>query len=256
MIKVKSVTKEFSLSRKQRKELGDQYKKIKKVCAGDNISFECHPGRIFGLLGPNGAGKTTALRMIATMLKPSSGSISVSGYDSVDEGQKVREQIGFMTGQTALYDRLTPTEMVKYIADLYGMDKQNFNKRKKYLFDALDMNSFSDQRISQLSTGMKQKTSIARTMIHDPSVMVFDEPTSGLDVMTSRSIIALIRNCQEEGKTVIFSGHRMGEVNQLCDDIAIIYKGKIFYNDTMDKFKSEMTKSTFEEEFIFRVGEE
>tara|TARA_B100001250_G_C19712864_1_gene750017 strand:- start:857 stop:1267 length:411 start_codon:yes stop_codon:yes gene_type:complete len=136
------------------------------------------------------------------------------------------------------------------------MDKQNFNKRKKYLFDALDMNSFSDQRISQLSTGMKQKTSIARTMIHDPSVMVFDEPTSGLDVMTSRSIIALIRNCQEEGKTVIFSGHRMGEVNQLCDDIAIIYKGKIFYNDTMDKFKSEMTKSTFEEEFIFRVGEE
>ena len=103
MIKVKSVTKEFSLSRKQRKELGDQYKKIKKVCAVDNISFECHPGRIFGLLGPNGAGKTTALRMIATMLKPSSGSISVSGYDSVDEGQKVREQIGFMTCQTALY---------------------------------------------------------------------------------------------------------------------------------------------------------
>jgi len=256
MIKVKSVTKEFSLSRKQRKELGDQYKKIKKVCAVDNISFECHPGRIFGLLGPNGAGKTTALRMIATMLKPSSGSISVSGYDSVDEGQKVREQIGFMTGQTALYDRLTPTEMVKYIADLYGMDKQNFNKRKKYLFDALDMNSFSDQRISQLSTGMKQKTSIARTMIHDPSVMVFDEPTSGLDVMTSRAIMDLIRDCREEGKTVIFSSHRMGEVNQLCDDISIIYNGKLFFNDTMDKFKSEMTKSTFEEEFIFRVGEE
>ena len=255
MIKVKSVTKEFSLSRKQRKELGGQYKKIKKVRAVDNISFECHPGRIFGLLGPNGAGKTTALRMIATMLKPSSGSISVSGYDSVDEGQKVREQIGFMTGQTALYDRLTPTEMVKYIADLYGMDKQNFNKRKKYLFDALDMNSFSDQRISQLSTGMKQKTSIARTMIHDPSVMVFDEPTSGLDVMTSRAIMDLIRDCREEGKTVIFSSHRMGEVNQLCDDISIIYNGKLFFNDTLDKFKSEMSKPTFEEEFIYRVGE-
>ena len=129
------------------------------------------------------------------------------------------------------------------------------NKRKDYLFDALDMNSFSDRRISRLSTGMKQKTSIARTMIHDPSVMVFDEPTSGLDVMTSRAIMDLIRDCREKGKTVIFSSHRMGEVNQLCDDISIIYNGKLFFNDTLDKFKSEMTKPTFEEEFIYRVGE-
>ena len=117
------------------------------------------------------------------------------------------------------------------------------------------MNSFSDRRISLLSTGMKQKTSIARTMIHDPSVMVFDEPTSGLDVMTSRAIMDLIRDCREEGKTVIFSSHRMGEVNQLCDDISIIYNGKLFFNDTLDKFKSEMSKPTFEEEFIYRVGE-
>ena len=255
MIKVENITKEFPFSRKQRKELGDEFKNVKLICAVDNISFECEPGRIFGLLGPNGAGKTTTLRMIATMLKRSSGSISVSGYDSVDEGQKVREQIGFMTAQTALYDRLTPTEMVKYIADLYGMNKEDFNKRKDYLFDALDMNSFADRRISRLSTGMKQKTSIARTMIHNPSVMVFDEPTSGLDVMTSRAIMDLIRDCREEGKTVIFSSHRMGEVNQLCDDISIIYKGKLFFNDTLDKFKSEMTKSTFEEEFIYRVGE-
>ena len=108
----------------------------------------------------------------------------------------------------------------------------------------------------RLSTGMKQKTSIARTIIHDPQVMVFDEPTSGLDVMTSRAIVDLIRSCKEEGKTVIFSTHRMGEVNQLCDDIAIIYKGKLFYNSSLDQFKSEMTKSTFEEEFIYRVGEE
>ncbi len=255
MIKVQNVTKEFSLSRKQRKELGDEYKTTKKICAVDNISFECKPGKIFGLLGPNGAGKTTTLRMVATMLVPSSGSINVSGYDTVSDGQNVREQIGFMTGQTALYDRLTPTEMVKYIADLHGMKKEEFIKRKDYLFDALDMKSFSDRRISRLSTGMKQKTSIARTMIHDPSVMVFDEPTSGLDVMTSRAIMDLIRDCREKGKTVIFSSHRMGEVNQLCDDISIIYNGKLFFNDTLDKFKSEMTKPTFEEEFIYRVGE-
>jgi sodium transport system ATP-binding protein len=190
------------------------------------------------------------------MLKPSSGSITVAGYDSVRNGQDVRGHIGFMTGQTALYDRLTPTEMSKYIADLHGMDNNTFNKRKDYLFNILDMNSFADRRIARLSTGMKQKTSIARTIIHDPQVMVFDEPTSGLDVMTSRAIVDLIRSCKEEGKTVIFSTHRMGEVNQLCDDIAIIYKGKLFYNSTLDQFKSEMTKPTFEEEFIYRVGEE
>jgi len=255
MINVKNLVKDFSLSRKQRRELGDEYKDSKTLRAVDNISFECQPGRIFGLLGPNGAGKTTALRMIATMLKPTTGTIAVSGFNSVSDGQKVREKIGFMTGQTALYDRLTPTEMVKYIADLHGMDKATFLKRKENIFDILDMNSFADRRISRLSTGMKQKTSIARTIIHDPPVMVFDEPTSGLDIMTSRAIMDLIRSCREEGKTVIFSTHRMGEVNQVCDDIAIIYKGRFFYNDTLDKFKSEMTQPTFEDEFIYRVGE-
>jgi len=255
MITVKNLVKDFSLNRKQRKELGDEYKNTKTIRAVDDISFECKPGRIYGLLGPNGAGKTTTLRMIATMLKPSSGFINVTGFDTVNQGQNVREQIGFMTGQTALYDRLTPTEMVKYIGDLHGMDKITFQNRKNKLFDILDMHSFADRRIARLSTGMKQKTSIARTIIHDPQVMVFDEPTSGLDVMTSRAIMDLIRSCREEGKTVIFSTHRMGEVNQVCNDIAIIYKGKLFYNDTLDKFKSEMTQPTFEEEFIYRVGE-
>ena len=189
------------------------------------------------------------------MLKPTSGSISVSGFDSVSQGQNVREQIGFMTGQTALYDRLTPTEIVKYIADLHGMEKSAFLKRKDDLFQILDMHSFADRRISRLSTGMKQKTSIARTIIHDPQVMIFDEPTSGLDVMTSRAIMDLIRSCREEGKTVIFSTHRMGEVNQVCDDISIIYNGRLFYNNTLDQFKAEMTQATFEDEFIYRVGE-
>ena len=255
MIQVQNLSKDFSLNKKQRKELGDEYKNTKILRAVDNISFECHPGRIFGLLGPNGAGKTTTLRMVATMLKPTSGSISVSGFDSVSQGQNVREQIGFMTGQTALYDRLTPTEIVKYIADLHGMEKSAFQKRKDHLFQILDMHSFADRRISRLSTGMKQKTSIARTIIHDPQVMIFDEPTSGLDVMTSRAIMDLIRSCREEGKTVIFSTHRMGEVNQVCDEISLIYKGRVSYNNTLDQFKAEMTQATFEDEFIYRVGE-
>ena len=135
MITVNNLVKDFSLNRKQRKELGDEYKNTKTIRAVDDISFECKPGRIYGLLGPNGAGKTTTLRMIATMLKPSSGSINVAGFDTIKQGQNVREQIGFMTGQTALYDRLTPTEMVKYIGDLHGMDKIAFQNRKNKLFD-------------------------------------------------------------------------------------------------------------------------
>ena len=139
MIQVKNIIKDFTLNKKQRKEMGDEYKDTKILRAVDDISFECEPGRIFGLLGPNGAGKTTTLRMIATMLKPSSGTISVANYDTVKAGQNVRGEIGFMTGQTALYDRLTPTEMVNYIADLHGIDKGLFQKRKNQIFDLLDM---------------------------------------------------------------------------------------------------------------------
>ena len=135
MIQVKNLSKEFKLSKQKRKEMGDEFKDVKIFKAVDNISFECSPGKIFGLIGPNGAGKTTTLRMIATMLKPTSGSISISGFDTIYNAQEVRKQIGFMTGQTALYDRLTPTEMVKYISDLHGIDRNTFEKRKYLWLD-------------------------------------------------------------------------------------------------------------------------
>ena len=255
MIEVQDLVKDFKLTRKIRKEMGTEFKNKKSLRAVDKISFTCQPGRIFALVGPNGAGKTTILRMIATMLKPTSGTIEVGGYDCQKNPQKVREKIGFMTGQTALYDRLTPYEMVKYIADLHGMEASVFKSRKDKIFDMLNIHEFANRRIARLSTGMKQKTSIARTIIHDPDVLVFDEPTTGLDVMTSRAIITLIRSCKEKGKTVIFSSHRMGEVNQISDDIAIIYKGSLFFNGGLDQFKSEMTHETFEDEFIHMVGE-
>jgi len=255
MIEVQDIVKDFKLTRKIRKEMGTEFKNKKSLRAVDKISFTCQPGRIFALVGPNGAGKTTILRMIATMLKPTSGTIEVGGYDCQKNPQKVREKIGFMTGQTALYDRLTPYEMVKYIADLHGMEASVFKSRKDKIFDMLKIHEFANRRIARLSTGMKQKTSIARTIIHDPDVLVFDEPTTGLDVMTSRAIITLIRSCKEKGKTVIFSSHRMGEVNQISDDIAIIYKGSLFFNGGLDQFKSEMTHETFEDEFIHMVGE-
>jgi len=255
MIEVQDLVKDFKLTRKIRKEMGTEFKNKKSLRAVDKISFTCQPGRIFALVGPNGAGKTTILRMIATMLKPTSGTIEVGGYDCQKNPQKVREKIGFMTDQTALYDRLTPYEMVKYIADLHGMEASVFKSRKDKIFDMLKIHEFANRRIARLSTGMKQKTSIARTIIHDPDVLVFDEPTTGLDVMTSRAIITLIRSCKEKGKTVIFSSHRMGEVNQISDDIAIIYKGSLFFNGGLDQFKSEMTHETFEDEFIHMVGE-
>ena len=221
----------------------------------DAVDITIQPGEFVVLLGPNGAGKTTILRMIATMLKPTSGTIEVAGYDCQKNPQKIREKIGFMTGQTALYDRLTPYEMVKYMADLHGIDSSVFESRKDKIFEMLKIHEFANRRIARLSSGMKQKTSIARTIIHDPDVLVFDEPTTGLDVMTSRAIIKLIRSCKEKGKTVIFSSHRMGEVNQISDDIAIIYKGSLYFNGGLDQFKSEMTHETFEDEFIHMVGE-
>lgn len=254
MIKVTELTKEFKLSRRLRREMGSKFKGAKTIKAVDNISFECVPGRIFGLIGPNGAGKTTTLRMIATMLKPSSGSISVAGYDTRLEPQKVRENIGFMTGQTALYDRLTPTEMVRYMGQLHGMDEASIRQRREEIFELLGISDFADRRIGRLSSGMKQKTSIARTIIHDSDVMVFDEPTEGLDVMTSRAIVDLIRSCRDDGKTVIFSTHRMGEVKLLCDDIAIIHDGRLFYCGSRTEFEAQMTHDSYEDEFIHLVG--
>ncbi len=254
MISVRNVTKTFKLTRKLKNELGDSGKG-NLFSAVKDVSFDCTPGRIFGLLGPNGAGKTTTLRMIATMLKPSEGSISVAGYDVVNEAGRVRRKLGFLTGNTGLYDRLTAEEMVKYYADLYGLDRATYVKRRDSLFDLLDMHEFAHRRNAKLSTGMKQKVSIARTMIHDPEVVVFDEPTSGLDVMTSQAIIRLIRLCKADGKTVIFSTHRMGEVQQLCDDLAIIHKGRLYFSGTYKEFEDQMKTDTLEDEFIRLTGE-
>jgi sodium transport system ATP-binding protein len=252
MIQVQNVTKQYVLSKKQQKELQTNDTSIFAV---NNVSFTCTPGRVFSILGPNGAGKTTLLRMIATILKPSSGNILVSGASVLDNAQLVRSKIGFLTGSTNLYDRLTPGEIVKYFADLHGMDKEKFMKRKELLFDQLNIHEFSKKRISQLSTGMKQKVSIARSMIHDPSVVIFDEPTSGLDVITAHNIIEMIRQCKQEGKTIIFSSHIMSEVDLLCDDLAIISRGNLIFNDTMENFRSQSSNQSLTEAFIQIVKE-
>lgn len=218
--------------------------------AVDDVSFECKSGRVFSLLGPNGAGKTTTLRMISTIVKPSSGSIEIDGVDAIAHPQESRAKIGFLTGSTGLYERLTPDEVLKYFADLNDISKEQFEAQKNKYYDLLDMHDFKSKKIGQLSTGMKQKVSITRTMIHDPNVVVFDEPTSGLDVITAENIIKLIKDCRDAGKTVIFSSHIMSEVDLLCDDLAIINKGKLLYTGTMVDFRANMQAETLTGEFI------
>lgn len=247
MIEVQSLVKEYTLNKKQREADGVSGKTVRAV---DDVSFTCKPGRVYSLLGPNGAGKTTTLRAIATILKPTSGTISVAGCDVVTEPVEVRRRLGFLTGSTGLYDRLTATEVVKYFADLNGVDKATFEQRKDELFTLLNIHDFAHKRVGKLSTGMKQKVSIARTMIHDPEVVVFDEPTSGLDVITANSIIDLIKRSKEQGKTVLFSTHIMGEVELLSDDIGIIHEGRLLYNNTFSQFKSEMQSDSLVAEFI------
>lgn len=247
MIEVANVSKSFPLNAKQQKELGT---KQDSFLAVDDISFECKPGKVFSLLGPNGAGKTTLLRLLSTVFKPTSGDIKIEGVSVLKNAAEVRSKIGFLTGSTNLYDRLTPTEIVQYFAALHGMDATKIKQQKDILFDQLKIHEFAHKRIGALSTGMKQRVSIARSMIHNPSVVIFDEPTSGLDVITAHSIVDLIRQCKQENKTVIFSSHIMSEVELLCDDLAIISKGKLVFNNTLKNFQEQHQGKSLTEAFI------
>src|SRR5690348_6638322 len=231
-----------------------QDKKRGEIRAVDKVSFVCRPGQIYGLLGANGAGKTTTLRILATILEPTDGTALICGHDVAEEPEKVRASVGFLSTATALYPRLTAQEMVEYFGRLNGLDEATLKKRVDEIFDRLDMNGFRDRRCDKLSTGMKQKTSIARTLVHDPPVMIFDEPTLGLDIMTARTIIAFIRECRDHGKTVIFSTHIMSEVEKLCDVIGIIHDGKLLTEGTLAQLRGKYAEQDLEEIFVKVVG--
>src|SRR5258708_8226639 len=215
MIEVRGLSKRF------------RDRKRGEIRAVDGVSFRCEPGRIYGLLGANGAGKTTTLRILATILEPSVGTAVICGHDVVEEPEKVRAHVGFLSTATAPYPRLTAQELVEYFGRLNGLDEPTLKKRVEDIFNRLDMNGFRDRRCDKLSTGMKQKTSIARTLVHDPPVMIFDEPTLGLDVITARTITAFIRACPDNRQTVTSSTHIMSECEELCDTIGIIHDGKL-----------------------------
>jgi sodium transport system ATP-binding protein len=245
MIDVHELTKIFSNDNKRTQ--------IKAVNA---ITFRCEPGEIYGLLGANGAGKTTTLRMLATILRPTSGTARVAGYDVLSDPQGVRRNVGFLSTATALYGRLTAREMVEYFGRLNGIDGEPLRHAVDELFHILKIDEFSGRRCDNLSTGTKQKVSIARTLIHDPPVMIFDEPTAGLDVMTARTILEFVRTCRSRGKTVIFSTHIMSEAAKLCNRIGIIHNGRIFAEGTLKELQQRYDEPDLEEIFVQATGEE
>lgn len=216
----------------------------------DGISFDALPSEIFGLLGPNGAGKTTALRILSTLLRPTGGTATVNGFSVFTQPSLVRRQIGFVSVNTAVYDRMTAEETVVYFGQLYGLSLDTINDRKEELFSRLKMNEFRDTLVSKMSTGMKQKVSIARALIHDPTVLVFDEATSGLDVLVARSLLQTVSELRDQGKCVIFSTHIMREAERLCDRIAILHRGNILAEGTLEYLRNNYEEDDLEELFF------
>ena len=236
-------------------EVKNLTKKFKNITAVNKISFDVNEGEIVGLLGENGAGKTTTLRLLATMLKPTEGTADINGIDLVKEPDKVRSQIGILFGgEVGLYDRLTARENIMYFANLNGMEESEAEKSIESLSSTLEMNDFIDKRVGKFSRGMKQKVAIARSIVHNPKVVLFDEPTTGLDVSAAKMVQDFILNCKKEKRAIIFSSHTMQEVEKLCDRVVIIHKGQVVEDSTIDGLK-EKYKEGLEEIFLKLAGE-
>jgi sodium transport system ATP-binding protein len=236
----------------QARQLTKTYTDLRRgrFVALDRVSFYAAPGEIFGLLGPNGAGKTTALRILSTVLRPSSGAARVNGYDVVTQPGEVRHQIGFVSANTGVYDRMTAWEMVEYFGRLYGLSEDRLRLRMEEIFSRLKMNDIRDLLGSKMSTGMKQKVSIARAIVHDPPVLIFDEPTTGLDVLVSRALLQTIDELRDGGKCIVFSTHIMREAERLCDRVAIMHRGRILAEGTLETLRQQHEEHDLEELFF------
>jgi sodium transport system ATP-binding protein len=223
------------------------------VTAVDSIDFDCRPGDVFGLLGANGAGKTTTLRMLATILKPTGGRASLNGHDVLGEPEAVRRSLGFFSASTALYPRLTGRETLEFFARINGYPKERVDARVEELIERFGIAEYAGARVEKLSSGMKQKISIARTIVHNPPVLIFDEPTVGLDVMAALEMQRVIGELRDEGKTIIFSTHIMSEAEKLCDRIGIIHKGRILALGTLEEHRATTGQHYLEDIFVHEV---
>ena len=236
-------------------EVKELSKKFKDAVVVDKLSFNVNKGEIVGLLGENGAGKTTTLRMISTMLKITSGEVKVNDYDASKEPEKVRREIGILFGgDIGLYDRLTGRENIRYFANLFGIKNDEANKRIDELSKDFGMEDYIDKKVGKFSRGMKRKVAISRSIVHNPSVMLFDEPSTGLDVRATRVVHQFIKKCKEENKTILFSSHSMAEVEKLCDRVIIIHKGKLVEQGRINELKEKYNTEDLEEVFVSLIG--
>ncbi|HEV3023106.1 MAG TPA: ATP-binding cassette domain-containing protein [Pirellulales bacterium] len=226
-----------------------------KLVALDRISFDALAGQIYGLLGPNGAGKTTALRIISTVLRPTSGSASVQGCDVMTQPSQVRRQLGYISTGTGVYDRMSAWEMVEYFGRLHGLTDDRLRESMEALFERLQMNEFRDLLGAKMSTGMKQKVSIARALVHDPPVLIFDEATAGLDVLVARALLKTIAELRDQGKCILFSTHIMREAEKLCDRLAIVHRGRILAEGTLDELRDRHHERDLEELFFCLISQ-
>jgi sodium transport system ATP-binding protein len=224
------------------------------VAAVDHVTFEVPPGEVFGLLGSNGAGKTTTLRILATVLKPTGGVAQVAGFDVVNQPDQVRRHIGYLSSSTGTYDRMSAWEVVAFFGRLHGLVGDKLRQRMEEVFDLLKMNDFRDVHGASMSTGMKQKVSLARAIVHDPPVLVFDEPTAGLDVLVARAVLQNITHLKELGKCILFSTHVMREVEKLCDRVAILHRGKLLTCGTLPELRDRFDQQDLEEIFFGLVS--
>lgn len=221
----------------------------------NDVSFKVEKGQIFGLLGPNGAGKTTLMQMIATLLMPTSGLVSICGMDTTSSAQEVRKRIGFLTTEIKLDPLSTPNQLFLFFSELYDIPKEEIEARKQESFTRFGITPFADKKIAELSTGMKQKISIVISLIHKPEVIIFDEPTNGLDILTSRQVMDYLLELKQEKCCVLLSTHIFSVAEQLCDEIAILVDGRIVDQGSAQALTEKTGSRNFEEAFFKTYSE-
>ncbi len=246
LFSVKDITKTFNLSKKQQKIL--KTKETKKV-AVKSLSFDAYEGEIYGLLGPNGAGKTTTLRIASSLIKPDTGDVLIQGFSVVKDPAEVRRRIGFLTSELKLEDFFTPNYLFDYFSKLHGIPETTIKTRKQMLFNQFGIHPFCEVKVSDLSTGMKQKVSLAISIAHDPDIIIFDEPTNGLDIITAKTVTDFLIDLKNQGKTIILSTHIFSLVEKLCDRVGIIIDGEMVYTNTV----SEILKTSDLETLFFSL---
>ncbi|MCL2360323.1 MAG: ABC transporter ATP-binding protein [Defluviitaleaceae bacterium] len=249
ILDVRNMTKTFRLSKKQQ-QLSSSKSPVK--IAADNVSFKSYEGEVYGLLGPNGAGKTTTMRMIATLINPDSGDATVDGFSAVKQPKEIRRRIGFLTNELKLDQYFTPNYLIRFFGELHGMSKDMIEKRREELFSTFGVDKFAEVKVGNLSQGMKQKISLAVSIIHDPTIVIFDEPTNGLDVVTSKIVTDFLVDLKNQGKSIILSSHIFSLLEGMCDRVGIIINGKLVANDTIGNLAGDCTL----ESKFFQIYEE